>query len=436
MLPATLLTTSSTAWSDMNGVANPPASRAAPVGALLRDPAALGEWVAQHHGEVLAAGSRVAQAQADAGTSRLVPNPTLDAALGGINVGPRNPTSLGFGDSLNFGLGVTQTIEIGKRGPRIEAADIRVEGAKKAMQGTLADRVAEARLALGRIAYLKTRLAVIEDGLASARKGAELEKSRLEHGGLSGNDYDRLLLDVISLETDVARARSELDGAAAACQGALFGPCDVQASDIADLDAAAPLPPSMTTDDLAHRPDIEAVRLEGQAAEQDAVLARRRAIPDPSVRLGYFRDNLTFAGNQANTLSVGVTIPLPVFDRGQHDAAKALARSAEQRHTADAMVTGADAALRALKTRRAFLESTLATLATTAIPKSESVLDTTQKAFTQGQVSLTDLLLARRSHLSLILTQLDLRFDFFTVRNELRRTLGLDRGPEAGPSRQ
>jgi cobalt-zinc-cadmium efflux system outer membrane protein len=426
VLPATLLTTSSNAWSDMNGPSQASPPRAAPVGALLRDERALGEWVARLHAEVRAADARITQAQADVSTSRLVQNPTLDTTLGGLTVGPRNPTTLSFGETMNVSVGLTQTIELGKRGPRIEAAELRAEAAKRAFAGTLADRIADARLALGRVTYLEARRAVLTDGLLSAKKGAELEKARLDQGGTSGNDYDRMLLDVINLETEVARARAEVDAALASCQGALFAACDTRGLDAADLDAAAPLPGAGTPADLTRRPDIEATRLEGAAAEQDAILARRRAIPDPSVRLGYLRDNLTFAGNQANTLSIGVSIPLPIFDRGQHDARKAIARSAEQRHLADAMVSSAEAGLRALSARRAFLDTTLSTLAATAIPKSASVLDTTSKAFAQGQVGLTDLLLARRAHLALVLTQLDLRFDFFSVRNELRRVLFLD----------
>ena len=71
-------------------------------------------------------------------------------------------------------------------------------------------------------------------------------------------------------------------------------------------------------------------------------------------------------------------------------------------------------------------EKSRATVSTIAVPKSAGVLDTTQKAFGQGQVGMTDLLLARRTHLGLILNQIDMRFDYFTVRNDLRRVLGLD----------
>jgi len=44
----------------------------------------------------------------------------------------------------------------------------------------------------------------------------------------------------------------------------------------------------------------------------------------------------------------------------------------------------------------------------------------------RGGVSMTDLLLARRTHTDLLLKVMDLQFDLFTVRNDLRRVLGMD----------
>jgi cobalt-zinc-cadmium efflux system outer membrane protein len=429
MLPATLLLTSSPAWSEVNSSASPVPSKAAPVGALLRDDGALLDWIGHRNGEILAADARISQADADVGTSRLLlPNPTADFAVGGITLGRTNPTGLNFGDTSNFNFGLSQTVELGKRGPRMEAADLRLKEAKKSYEVTLADKLADTRLALARVVYLKARLATLEDGLASAQKSDELQKARLDHGGISGNDFDRLQLDTISLETDVARSRSEYVGALAACEGALYAPCDVAAEDAASLDAAAALPPSLPepAGSIATRPDIAVAQLEAAASQQDAVLARRRGIPDPTVRLGYTHDNGQISGAQPNTLSLSVSVPLALFDHGQHDAAKANARAAEQRHLVTALSAGAQASYGALVDHRTFLEASLKRLSAVAVPKSAGVLDTTQKAFGQGQVGMTDLLLARRTHLALILNQIDMRFDYFTVRNDLRRVLGLD----------
>ncbi len=144
------------------------------------------------------------------------------------------------------------------------------------------------------------------------------------------------------------------------------------------------------------------------------------------MRLGYTHDNLVVSGSQPNTLSLSVSVPLPFFDHGQHDAAKANARAAEQRYLVTALSASAQASYGGLVDHRAFLEAALKRLDAVAVPKSAGVLDTTQKAFGQGQVGMTDLLLARRTHLGLILNQIDMRFDYFSVRNDLRRVLGLD----------
>ena len=409
---------------------------AAPIRALLHDDGALLGWLKEHRHEVLAADARIAQARADRGTAGLLlPNPQVDLTLGGLAIGAPNRTlmktdiaQLSFGTTSNFAVGLSQTIELGKRGPRMEAADLRVQEAGKSYLDTLGDRINDARSALARVAYLKAKMELLEDNLVGAKRVSELEKARLDHGALSGNDYDRLLLDNISLETDISRARSDLLGALAACQAALLAPCDAASAELADVDSAAPIPAAVAamTDAIEKRPDVQAVRLEEEAAKKDAVLAERRAIPDPNVRVGFTHDSYYLGGNQPNSFQITLTLPLPIFDHGQHDAAKARARALEQHHLALGMISAARGDFSTLLSRKAFLEQTLKTLDSVAVPKSTNVLKTTSKAFDEGQVSMTDLLLARRTHLSLVLTQMDLHFEHFSVRNDLRHTLSLD----------
>jgi cobalt-zinc-cadmium efflux system outer membrane protein len=399
----------------------------ADVRALLRDNAALVTWVRAKSPEVAASSARVMQAQADVGTSRLVPNPIVDFSVGDIVLGPTNPRGLTYGETSIYSVGLTETIELGKRGPRRDAAELRLASAKRSAASTLEERVAVTRRALARLVYLKAKQDVLSQELASVEKVTELEKVRLDQGAISGNDFDRLTLDKTSLEIDIARTAADFAGALANCREVLRVPCDVGASTADDLDAAAGVPPGLAgTDMLEHRADIEALRLERDAAEKDATLASRRAIPDPAVRLGFIHDNLVISGDQENTVSLGVVVPLPIFDRGQYDASKARARAMELEHTRDAALNSASADLEDLRGRTALLARALGSLSKDALPKSQSIVGTTAKAFDRGQVSMTELLLARRTHITLLLNVLDLKFDFFGARNELRRVLGLD----------
>jgi len=398
------------------------------VATLLRDNAALVSWMRVRSNEFAAAAARARQAEADASTSRLIPNPIIDASLSDIVLGQSNPPGLGFGETAIYSAGISETIELGKRGPRSRAADLRWQSARLASSSTLLERVALARLALGRVVYLTARQGILEEQLVSAREAARIEHVRLEQGAISGNDYDRLLLDTITLELDLTRSRSDFDSALASCRGTLLASCDAPGATLVDLEEAAQLPERIGAprDMLERRADVQALNLERDAARQDAVLAGRRAIPDPAIRVGYTHDNLIVSGDQENTLSFGLVLPLPLFDHGQHDSAKALARADELDHTRAATLNSATADLEQLMSRRDFLERGLATLEKEAVPRSQSVLTTTSKAFDQGQVSLTNLLMARRTHITLLLTVLDLKFDFFSVRSELRRVLGLD----------
>jgi cobalt-zinc-cadmium efflux system outer membrane protein len=126
-------------------------------------------------------------------------------------------------------------------------------------------------------------------------------------------------------------------------------------------------------------------------------------------------------------------LPLPVFDRGQHDSTKALNRAIELRDSRTALLLQARADVAALLSRKAALEKVQASLERESLPRSSSVLTSSQIAFDHGGVSLTDLLLARRTHIALQLTLLDERFELFGIRNELERVLAATTREEKKP---
>jgi outer membrane protein, heavy metal efflux system len=400
------------------------------VSVLLRDPARLAVHLVRHNQEVAAAAARASQARADLGTSRLLQNPVLDFSILDMPVGAENPgySPQGFSNSAIYTVGLSQTIELGKRGPRIASAGLQLDSALASYADTLAQKMSEARVAFGRVVYLHAKQDVFDERLGTARQVIELERTRLAQGYLSGSDFDRLVLDTISLELEVDRNRSEGEAARAACAALLFADCTDAASSEKDLEDTAPLPSPLPdlSSALASRLDVRALELARRAALEDARGARRRAIPDVTVRLGYSEDRLIAAGDQPHTFQVGMTIPIPSFNRGQHDEAKAIARAEEIEHTLHTLLTKAGTDAQALLKRRELLLKSLRTLEETAVPRSATILESSLKAFRAGQISTTDLILARRTHMSLLLGLTDLKFEHFSLRSDLRRVLGLD----------
>ncbi len=401
-------------------------ARTAPAAALLRDAKKLSSWLDAHSLEIHAARARLAQSSADVRTSRLLQNPVLDATLSNVPLGETNPSGLGFNETAIYGVGLSQTIELGKRGPRSAGAELRQRSAALQVQTAERDQLSTARYVLGNALYRSLRVGTIQESLEDAEHAANLEKTRYEQKALSGTDYDRLLLDLSNLRADFERERASYSASLADCAAVLGAPCDLGAARGEDLSAAAALDVSAVSGArLENRADLRALEAESQAAGRDAELARARAIPDVTVRLGYTHDRFVISGDNRNTLSLGLALPLPVFDRGQHDAVKAKNRALELRAARAALLRDARADLSGLLTRKATLEKVLSALETESLPRSESVLSSTQIAFDHGGVSLTDLLLSRRNHIALQLTLLDEHFELFAIRNELVRVLAL-----------
>jgi len=405
----------------------PQAGGSVAVDALLKDARALVAWMEDHNKDVLAAATRVEQAQAELRQGRLIPNPALSGTISDLTVGTTNPPGLTRGDTAIYGTTLSETVEIGKRGPRIRSADLRLQSERNSYLDTLNDKTAEARYALGRIAYLGARQSILEESLSAARQNVDIQRSRLENGDLSGSDFDRLQIDTMLLESEVASNRQEYEGATVSCGALLAAPCRPEGLDIETIRDAAPVPPDPNvTEAIERRPDIRALLFDRDAARSDALLAHRRRLPDPNLSVGYTHDNLTISGDQPRTYLVSIGIPLPLFDRGQHDAARAEAHARELEWTAAATREHGRADVEALLRRKTTLEGTLDRLVSDAVPKSKGVLETTLGAVNQGGVSMTDLLLTRRTHIDLLLKVMDLQFDLFAVRNDLRRVLGLD----------
>lgn len=396
---------------------------------LLQSDRALTRWIESHNPSIKASRARIEQADAEVAAAGTWQNPEVDLGISQLSVGKPTPsTQLGYWQTPAIRLGISQTLELGKRSHRVAAAGYRKGAATEDYHGVVNTTVARARDILAQIVLLRARQELLAQRLTSAQEISHFAEVRLGRGDISVTDRDRLMLEQASVQREKSENEAQLAWAIATCGSLLAAPCDGGTFALPDLDAAAAIDPKL----FAHKVDSNTVpelRLLSDlrsAAKEDAVYWRNHAIPDPTFSVGYTRDFYVWAGDQPHTFGVNVTLPIPLFDSGKHQARTAEAEAEALSDEAAARKLSIDGGVQGLLAKHTELAKKLDLISNQLLPRSESVVGASETAYRQGQTSMTDLLLVRRDHLALKLDELDTRYALFSVRNQLRLMLGLD----------
>lgn len=306
-----------------------------------RVPAALSLGEALRLAEASNASLAVARQEAaltasDVIAARQRPNPEFEVESEGWRPG----LSGGFGNRQEFSLRLSQPLELGGR----RTSRIRMAGAgQAAAEATLADAVRRVRLDVGRsyfaLAGARAEAEAAARSLEEIDRVIAVNRARYEQGEVSGGELRRLEVerlrfadDLLASELGTRRATSELRSLMGS--GRLDEPIEPAEGLAVPGDAlAARGADALRALALERRPDVGALRHERERAQADAALQRALRTPAPTVSGGYKRD---FGDNG---LILGVSIPLPLFDRNHAGVARA-----------DAGLRLADARLRQVET--------------------------------------------------------------------------------------
>src|ERR1051325_2956807 len=131
--------------------------------AAYEDELALADLLWRHSAEVREARSAVGVASSEAMRARLYPNPAVDLGWNTIPLGRSNPPHLKdpIGNVPGYVIGISELIELGKRGPREAAAVAELERSRAQALSTFAARFFDLLGAIGRIAKNQVRVAEI-----------------------------------------------------------------------------------------------------------------------------------------------------------------------------------------------------------------------------------------------------------------------------------
>lgn len=369
--------------------------------------------------------ARVAAARADAARARLLPNPNLDLSVNTIPVGPLNPTDLK--DPLlnvpNVGVGLSVLLEIGKRGPRQDASSAAARAAALDALEQLRQRVLSVEEALSDLAAAEVRVATLTDLAEDAQRLTNLQRARAEKGDTAPLDADRAQLEAEGTLTSLGEARTAVSEGLRNCAELVGVPClpfGTREKASAWLERELPI----ADVDLAARPDLASLEASVRSAEAAEQLANNRWVPDPTLRVGYVHDRFVVSGNQQNSVYVGLSLPMPLFDHGQADARAAHVAATSARDARERLLATAKSQLERVAAGQQNVDARLKRLREQSLPLALSVVERLGAAVTRGAAPIQELLLARRSFAELLLTSNELDLASFRLRVARARITG------------
>ena len=395
------------------------------------DGVGLTELVWRQSAELQPARVRVAQAEAERRKALRLPNPGLDLSVNTLPVGPLNPSDLKepFLNVPNVQVGLSLLLELGKRGPRQDATAEAARAVALDAVEQLRRKVLELEDVIGDVAAAQVRVDALVGLTADATKLTELQQARAQKGDTSELDADRARLELESTTTALGEARAQLSEQLRQCAEVVSSAC-TGFTDAAQANAwlERHMEPSALA--LERRPDLRSLEAAIASARATQRLASNGWIPDPTVRVGYVRDQFIVSGNQNNSLFVGVSLPLPFFDHHQDDAEAAAVAANSAQRARDQLLATAHVQLKQLGDELIAVEARQKRLHDQSLPLAHSVVDRLSVAVTRGAAPIQELLLARRSLAELLLTATELdRTDFHLHVARTRLSSSLDALP-------
>ena len=327
-------------------------------------------------GEVAAQDGALAQAKA-------LPNPELEVLREGQRRESRATTAQ---LSIPFELG-------GKRAARVDAARHERGLAALALADLRVQVRADTTAAFYELAAAGERHRMAQELAALAARAAEVAARRVEAGKVSPVDETRARVAQAGARIEVIQATRNLDSARIRL-AALWGG-EAAALRIAvpadGLPVAAPLPQLAAR--LEQSPAMQRARAQVGHREALAQVERSRRVPDLTLIVGTRREGL----DERDQAVVGLSLPLPLFDRNQGALVEALRRVDKARGEEEAERVRLQSELAQAHARLTAALEESALIAAEILPGAESAYRAASRGFELGKFGILDVLDAQRT---------------------------------------
>ncbi|MBK6981522.1 MAG: TolC family protein [Betaproteobacteria bacterium] len=339
-----------------------------------------------------AGGVREGARSADAalGQAGALPNPVLNYASDNL----RNARKADAGDRSST-IQIGQLVELG--GKRVARIDVASASRDLAVWDYEVKRVEVVSLVAQRFVDLlgaQYRLALSEEAFALARRVGDAVAKRVQAGKVSPVEETKARLAQASAGIELEQAKREVTAARKALAILWANPDPRFEKAVGNLETPLSLPP---WDQLAGR-----VRNNPELARWSSELARRRAgvdverakaYPDVTVTAGVTR----FSQFDDRAYSVGISLPLPLFDRNRGavlEATRRLDKGSDELRAEEGRVL---AELSQAYERLSAIVGEIEVLRATLLPGAQSAFEAAAKGYELGKFGFLDVMDAQRT---------------------------------------
>lgn len=339
------------------------------------------------------------------------PNPTVSALLEDTRNATRQTTIL-----------LEQPIELGdKRAIRMLAADARYDAAAVSLEVKKSEIQANVTVAFYEVLAAQERLRLAQSSLDVAKQAREAVSKRVQAGKISPVEETKSRVAEASVKIEANRASSILTSARKHLTGLWGNPLprfQIAEGQVEDIPEAMPLDNLVTM--LDSSPNIQRAKLEISTRQALANIENSKRTPDLTVSVGAKR-NEELGLNQA---VLGVTIPIPVFDRNQGNLQEALSRTEKARDELTALRVQQETLLAEAYERLISARQSVETLKSDILPGAQSAFDAAAKGFEFGKFGFLDVLDAQRTLVQAKSQYIDALLEAHQAMSDIERILG------------
>jgi len=298
-------------------------------------------------------------------------------------------------DAAETTLQLSQLIELwGRRSKRTRVAALERDLSGWDYETKRLDVLTEAAKAFVDVLVAQEQLALTTELARLAEQVFTTVSERVKAGKVSPVEETKASVALANSRIAVERDKRTLEGARKRLAATWGGTSPTFERVDGELDTVAPIPPAdWFARKISQNPDVARWTVELQRRQAALELENVRRFPDLTLGGGFRRLNLT----DDNALILGVSAPLPIFDRnpgGILEAKYRLAKAEEERRAAELRVHTALAdAYQALAT--AFAEATA--LRDEVVPGAQSAFEAATEGYRLGKFSYLDVLDAQRT---------------------------------------